>query len=199
MKNIYISVFAVMLAGCSAGQVREPYSMQEGGLVIFATDQDQKMLFTKDVERNDSHRFCMTPQHDAAASYSSGIGISGGTPLIKEGISAGNSKGELALGGRSPSVLIARELMYRACELTSNHNADIKTTLEVYERFLQAIEKMTVTQTEGGSQPYSLAAKAINTNLMDGAEKEPAKEKHEDYSWDELEEDETPQDEDDNA
>lgn len=203
MKKITLIICGLALASCSAPQPRKPYSLQEGGLVIFATDQDQKMLFTKDVGKSDTHRFCLTPQHDSAATYNSGMSISGATPIAKEGLTAGSGKGELALGGRSPSVLIARELMYRACEVTANHNADMKTTLDVYERFLQAIEKMTVTQTEAGSAPYSLADRPMNMDMMDSAEKARHEDDDEDDDDDDEDEDkddgkEKPQKEDDN-
>ncbi|MCP4980993.1 MAG: hypothetical protein GY935_10920 [Gammaproteobacteria bacterium] len=38
-----------------------------------------------------------------------------------------------------------REMLYRACELSMNLNADTKTTIEIYSKFLDPIEKITQT------------------------------------------------------
>ena len=39
--------------------------VNESGLRLYATDNDQRMLFIKDIELNDAHRYCVTPQNDA--------------------------------------------------------------------------------------------------------------------------------------
>jgi hypothetical protein len=52
-------------------------------------------------------------------------------------------------------VLISRELMYRACELSLNINADTALTLQIYERFLRSLEEIAKHQTGAG-----VAAKA---------------------------------------
>ena len=60
------------------------------------------------------------------------------------------SRGAMSLGGRNPGVLIAHELLYRACELSLNLNADSALTLKIYERFLQSLELVVKAQTGTG-------------------------------------------------
>lgn len=54
-----------------------------------------------------------------------------------ENLAIGDTQKELSLGGRTENVLIVRELMYRACELVMNLNADAKTSIEIYENFFK--------------------------------------------------------------
>ncbi|HBL16790.1 MAG TPA: hypothetical protein DD417_08585 [Elusimicrobia bacterium] len=139
---------------------RVPHAIQDGKLDIYVTENDQKLLFVKDAITGENHRTCLTPPHDSVSGATGGIGLSvgvPGVPALKEGMTVERGKGELSLGGRSPAALISRELMYRACELSLNLNADKDTTLRIYERFLQALEKVAAAQTEQGDSPLSMA------------------------------------------
>jgi len=144
-----------ILAACTPAPQRQ-LIVNNSGMQLYATDSDQRMLFIKDIEANDTHRYCLTPQNDAIGGSSDNINLAGGAAGAKEGISFDKAKRELNLGGRSPAVLISRELMYRACELSSNLNADPETTLKIYERFLQAVEKVALSQTGTGTAAVSL-------------------------------------------
>lgn len=97
-------------------------------------------------------RHCLSTSPDFTVEASGGISL-GGIGLKSIGENSGQSA--LGLGGRSPAVLITRELMYRACELTANIQASPKVTIKTYERFLQTIEKALLNQTENGTAPTS--------------------------------------------
>jgi len=99
---------------------------------------------------------CRAPGPDYTVQASEGVNLGMGAAGVgKESLGAGENQSGLSLGGRSADVLITRELMYRACELASNINADPKTTLAIYERFLKAIERIAKTQTENGVSSLS--------------------------------------------
>lgn len=163
MRTSVIAVVAACIfeAGCISSSARPPHAVKDGLLDIYVTDNDQKLLFVKNAVPGENHRTCLTPPHDSVSGKNGGVGLSGGVPAVpalREGVTFERGTSELSLGGRSPSALISRELMYRACELTLNMNSDLETSLKIYERFLQAVEKVAASQTESGSAPLSLAA-----------------------------------------
>jgi hypothetical protein len=94
---------------------------------------------------------CRSPSPDFAVTASEGVSIVGLPLAGGRGIGQDASEGALALGGRNPEVLVAREFMYRACELALNINADAKTTRDIYTKFLQAIKDIAQSQTGTGT------------------------------------------------
>jgi len=52
-----------------------------------------------------------------------------------------NSAGEEEMTGRSPSVLLARELFYRACELTNNANLTDKDAVKLFNAVLNVVKE----------------------------------------------------------
>jgi hypothetical protein len=89
-------------------------------------------------------RHCRAPNPDftvqAGETLDLGVTMAAGASE-KAGIGATQSA--TTLGGRTATVLITRELMYRACEMSSNINANSETTLEIYKSFIDAIERIT--------------------------------------------------------
>lgn len=93
---------------------------------------------------------CMVPFPDALTSRGSQIAVSAG--LVRpEGLSHSSIHDAVSLGGRSADVLLARELLYRACELAANINADRELTLKIYDQFLAVLQSISQYQTEGGT------------------------------------------------
>ena len=83
-------------------------------------------------------RFCRTPGPDFASGNGGGFNIDTGQgPKI----GVNDSYNAMSMGGRSPDVLIMRELLYRACELALNANATPEQTLEIYKFFINEGQK----------------------------------------------------------
>lgn len=90
-------------------------------------------------------KFCMGRGVDAAfeQSESGDIAIS----LVSVGKSdsesgeESESSGEEEMSGRTPAVLITRELFYRACELIINAQLDKKEAIEVFNNVLKVVGK----------------------------------------------------------
>jgi len=59
------------------------------------------------------------------------------------------------MAGRTPTVILARELMFRTCEFSQNFKLDKKEALAFYEKTMAAIEK-------------ACAIKASNTTVTVG-------------------------------
>lgn len=98
----------------------------------------------------------MTPPPDTANTYEEGVSVELPNAIGGEGLSEGSGKSALALGGRSPSALITREILYRTCELMMNMNADPQKMEEVFFRALGAVVKISGAQTEDGSSAFGI-------------------------------------------
>jgi len=122
---------------------------------------------------NVKERFCKTPDPDilAAETKSEGLSLGGLMPTAPSGNdSLTESQGFLAttLGGRNPSVLITRDILYRMCEMTSNLQMNSGDTVKAY---LSALDRITeiikaqnatdktvpTTPSSTGSQPATAA------------------------------------------
>lgn len=124
-----------------------------GGIDAVLSGSDRQMLVIKD--GSSKERFCLAPGPDysvtASRGMSLGMGVGGPGSKGEETVGGDVTRGALSLGGRNPEVLIARALMYRACEMAMNLNADQDTTIKIYARFLDAIEKISKFQTGTGT------------------------------------------------
>jgi len=164
MKNIKILLIlpiSILFLGCSI-KTPEVKIVERDNVNVLSNTSDLQMTFLK--KQGELERYCGSRQSDVADTRSSGTTI-GGSALGDSGnVGEGNSEGALSLGGRNPAVLIVREMLYRACELSMNLNADQKTSIEIYSKFLDSIEKITATQTGVGAA--SLGQKANTTVTM---------------------------------
>jgi len=118
-------------------------------------------------------RICKTPNPDVLAgeTKSEGMSIAGLMPSASSGTnSLTESQGFSAttLGGRTPSVLITRDILYRICEMTSNLQLNSEDTVKAYLSALDRITEIIKAQntadktvpaapTSTGSQPVTAA------------------------------------------
>jgi hypothetical protein len=125
------------------------------GLDFLVEDANKKTTIIKD--KNSLERFCRSPNPDFAFGETSAVSLG-----LGRGPSIDTSSGAAidSLGGRSPALLITRELMYRACELALNLDADVALSREIYWRFLGTIELAIKTQTGTGAQVSTVTTSA---------------------------------------
>ena len=73
--------------------------------------------------------------------------------------------------GRTPAVLITRELFYRACELTVNANLDSKDALDLFYKVLNVVDDGW--KREGGNTTVKIGDtinnQSANSNNLTGA------------------------------
>lgn len=153
------------LSGCansSPGSRRSETVIDRAGVDIVASDVTRQLTYLK--ERSSTERFCRGPGADAVTTASQGV--SAQVPLRGSSVGLGeeSTNGAVDLGGRNPAVLIARELMYRACELASNTNADAATERQIYMQFLQAIA--TISKGQTGTGVAALASEPVTPVLL---------------------------------
>lgn len=138
----------------SASDEKSEFLIDRQGVDVIAADAGRQLTYLKD--QGAKERFCRGPLPDfsrtAGTSASLGVPTTTGATL---GVGNSLSKGTLDLGGRDPLVLIARELLYRACELATNTNADPATEREIYNRFLAAVVEISKVHLGSGSSPLA--------------------------------------------
>lgn len=144
-RYILIAILVLVVSGCSTGPSR-PFISKTKGLQMVSSTSDLDTAYVKDHGSNE--RICAERLGDVAEGRSSGVGFGFGSESVKE--DSGSTA--VALGGRNPAVLITRELMYRACELSINLNLTKEETLKVYYKFLDATLEVSKTQTGNGNQ-----------------------------------------------
>ena len=78
-----------------------------------------------------------------------GLGGIGGGP---EKVGDTHESAETGLGGRDPAVLIAREILYRACETAMNNELTPEQAIDLYKTALTAIQEVAASQTGTGTE-----------------------------------------------
>lgn len=111
---------------------------REVGLQVLTVPEGQRVMLIKSPD--DVERVCSPRESDQGLSVSEGLSVT----LPGGGESIGGSVGDqaVALGAPAAVVQLTRELLYRACELSLNLDADAATTREIYERFLSVLENV---------------------------------------------------------
>jgi hypothetical protein len=136
-----------------------------GGMKIYSTTADMQSSFMKNV--NSGEHFCDSRASDVADTESVGIGISGSMTGEKAGVSDSASSGAVALGGRSPNVLITREVMYRTCEMVMNLTLDKEEALDLYIKTLDLVKSLAQNDTNAGTSSIVGSASAQNIEMID--------------------------------
>lgn len=119
---------------------------------------------------NTDRKTCTQPQPDAAFDQgeSGDIAVSlislGGDDQSGEE----ESSAEVEMAGRTPAVLMARELFYRTCEFSQNYKLDKKEALVLYNKTLDSVTQ--VWATEAGNTTVTVGdteSDASTTGLTD--------------------------------
>ncbi|HEX4943967.1 MAG TPA: hypothetical protein VFV55_06405 [Usitatibacteraceae bacterium] len=123
------------------------------GVDVVTTSTARQMVMIKDPGSNE--RYCRGPDPDSSLTSSGGVTLSLPSSTGSKSVGAQKQEDALSFGGRSPAVLITRELMYRACELSMNINADADKTIAIYQEFVRSIERIVASQRQQGAAPLA--------------------------------------------
>jgi len=166
---VVLSGLTLVLSGCGSlpgtSDGRSESLIDREGVDVVAADAGRQLTYFKD--QGARERFCRAPTPDFARTAGSGTSV--GVPTLGGGsVGVGNnlSKGSLDLGGRDPVVLITRELLYRACELATNINADPTVEREIYGRFLSAVVEIAKSHLGTGSSPLASEPNPAPLNVV---------------------------------
>lgn len=152
--GLSVLVSSILLGGCStmAPGTQVKKLDERGRVEVELIPASYREVYFSPAKSDERH--CRAPDPDftvqqsdqltAALPASSGASLTGGE----------NQTG-LSLGGRTETLLITRELMYRACELSANINADAETTIAVYASFLSSIQDITKSSSNNSNDTYT--------------------------------------------
>ncbi len=129
----------------------------EAGLKAFTYSDDLQNTFVR--KTSNGVRICSQADPDAAQSFSEGI--EAGMGYQSEG--AKDSVAGSSLGGRNPEVLILRELMFRACELSANYDVNYQEARTIYSEFLNAAVSMSVHEVGTGAQATGASVTSVQS------------------------------------
>ena len=142
MRNHALLIFAaISVSGCGIGSdtFRSKEHQIAGTDVLALSPEVSTVIFH---QKNDPVHVCMSPGAIALQTRSSSLALGavlgGNTDNLKEG----NSTGAQMSGGLSPNVHIARELMYRTCEFSSNFDLHKPEAIDLYNNALKTIANL---------------------------------------------------------
>lgn len=156
---------ALALSGCAALQPPpEGKIFERGGVSMVVIPGGSRETYFSDPKALERH--CRAPSPDVSITSSDGFSLGLPSPAGRGGkaVSEDDSTGALALGGRSPAVLISRELLYRACELASNLNLPPDQTLRLFRDVMDVVLKLSAVQTGTGTTP--VGAKPLDPRVQ---------------------------------
>lgn len=142
MKHFGFIFVAFFLFGCS-GYKPEPYVMRDGsgGTVVSST---AAVASTYVRGESSSKIVCSAPPPDASFSESDSSNLDISLVKNEENTTADSDKlddasNEVELTGRTPSVLLAREVFFRTCEISQNFKLSKEQALDLFKLSLQAV------------------------------------------------------------
>lgn len=142
-STITFAVIIILLSGCASEPQLAPSHLEiNRNSVVDITGSTAGLSQTYFVKKESGYWVCNQPMPDAAFDQSKdksfnfsviGRNSEGGNDA------AGSVNAEMV--GRTPGVLMAREMFYRACEFTSNSDLSKDQAMEVYLKTLDAVSQ----------------------------------------------------------
>ena len=144
MKNArgFLLLLLPLLAGCATTQLEKKENLVDRmGIDVIGSPADRVHVVIKDDKSLE--RYCKGPGPDFSVTASNGVSLGASIPLASgANVGTTSGRGALDLGGRSPAVLLARELFYRTCELMVNIHADPTTSIALFKATMDAVERI---------------------------------------------------------
>jgi hypothetical protein len=157
---ILTTLFAV--TGCSVTPPKPGITASLDGIKIYSSTSDMQSSFLK--SRNSGEHFCDSRMSDVADTESASVGLGVSVVGKSESVNDGASRGAVSLGGRSPAVLITREVMYRTCEMVMNLDLNKKEALDLYIQTLNLVKSVAQSDTAVGTTSIVGVAPVENIN-----------------------------------
>jgi hypothetical protein len=138
VKKLSLAVIlTLVLASCSSmigsNQNSQIIHERDGIDIVLVPENYVATYFTSEIH---GERHCRAPDPDVTSESGDSFDLG---DAAGDNIGFSDTLKSIELTGRTPPLLLTRELMYRACEMTSNINTDKEETIAIYERFLKAI------------------------------------------------------------
>jgi hypothetical protein len=153
MERVRFVLFAtlgsvILLAGCTSAFEPKPVETPITGSKILSNTASVKNTFIMD--RDTPLVVCAEPAPDATFGQDMDLDVT--FALVATGGDKGGDDDEGSeeseMAGRSPSLLLARELLYRLCEFSRNYKVDKETAITLYKQNLDIIREIGGKETE---------------------------------------------------
>lgn len=161
MKHSIVFALAplVLVSACASDPfAAAPRKVKADGLTFLSTDSEREAAL---IQTQEGTEVCLGPFSDAVPAGSTnlsltlGANLGGGTDSASEG----SASGAEILGGRSPAVLITREILYRTCELTLNADLNKTEATALFETALDHIATIAASEaSDQGTQAVQFQA-----------------------------------------
>ena len=142
--QFFFSGLALVLAhGCAANPFDDAVSVSSvEGVELVTRNPELDVIMLRNPNAN--FQFCMSPETDAVPTQSVGFALN----YAGQGsASETNGDGAVSLGGRSGEVLMLREIFYRTCEFSLNHDLSEADALALFERALDDVVAIATAKT----------------------------------------------------
>lgn len=158
------ATLALGLSGCAAiSPPPQGTLFERDGVSMVVIPGGSRETYFSDAKSMERH--CRAPSPDVSVTASEGVSFSMPSLTGKGmGLNEDASSGSLSLGGRNPAVLITRELLYRACELSNNLNLPSDQALSLFRDTMDAIVRVSAGQTSRGTT--SVSAPPMDTRVQ---------------------------------
>ena len=143
MKILSIIICGMWLQSCATSQEKIDIATNNDlalGVNVISNHPD--IINTYIQPNSNQNMLCVEPDPDMVSTFSGSVSLGATVAGNNDAFSGSDGSSALATGGLSPMVLITRELLYRACELSMNSNANAEQQLAIYKMFLSTIEKL---------------------------------------------------------
>lgn len=157
-RSISFSALALLVAsGCAANPFEDRIDVASaGGLDVITYNSELDVAVQR--ANGAEGRYCLSPGTDAVPIQSGALALSD----RQIGASGAAGDGAATLGGRSPAVLIAREVMYRTCEFSLNNDMTPAQALSLYQQALSTVQAIAAAENQPGTQPVAEQAASMS-------------------------------------
>ena len=166
-KQIGVGLILISLVGCAAPEVKQQDLVLKKETL---TNQDEilvgttaTMNFGVGKRRESNFQSCLPPSPDAIDTEHSreSLGLTLPTDAGEESISGGRSGIEMT--GRTPGVLLAREILFRVCEFIMNSDVPLEQATAMYDQAFGVLQAVMMAESEKTSITISEAENTSQT------------------------------------
>jgi hypothetical protein len=175
-KYIAIIVVSFLASACSTIEKPSPETFKIEADSSISVTAGTSQTFVRSQSAN--YQLCSQPMPDVA--YDKGDDADINYSFINtssDQISAQDNSDEVEMAGRTPAILMAREMFYRTCEFSTNFSLNKQEALSLYQQTLKTIgnvwaseaQNTTVTVGDTIQDTSGLAVNATDTQGINNA------------------------------
>lgn len=156
----------LVLTGCAYTAASKVQLIDRNGIDVSGMPEGHVTFILKDPKFPE--KYCMAPAPDALVDRSTSLSVpklgpmggaasaaagSGGDAPGKGALSIGSTANDMNLGGRSPTVLIVREVLYRFCEFSLNAELPKEDQIQLWRQLVPALISASLSGTAPATPP----------------------------------------------